>query len=158
MSRVGRMTTSSVRRARQHRAPASAVMRIGELAAAVGVRPDTIRFYERAGALPRAGRARSRYCEYAEADAQRLRLLVDLRRLDLPLDQAAQLADGCATGHVARQAERLRDLDARLAELDEHIDMVEASREFRLGGPCCEAVHTAAQPQETTAAGGRQNR
>jgi DNA-binding transcriptional MerR regulator len=144
-------------------------MRIGELAVAVGVRPDTIRFYERAGALPRPARAQNRYREYGEADAQRLRLLADLRRLDLPLDQAAELADGCATGHaarlgeglrelivqrradVARQVERLRDLDVRLAELDEHVAEVEARGEFRLGGPCCEAVHTAAQRQEITA-------
>ena len=135
------------------------------MAQAVGVRPDTIRFYERAGALRRPDRGKNRYREYGEADARRLRLLVDLRRLDLPLDQAAKLAEGCASGHaatlgegfrdliaqrradVARQIDRLRDLDARLAELDTHLATVEERGSYRLGGPCCEAVHEAVQGQ-----------
>lgn len=137
-------------------------MRIGELAKTAGIRPDRVRFYERAGALPKAGRRRNRYRQYDVTDAEHLRLLVDLRRLDVPLEEAARLADACASGHVshlntefgglvaerrvaiAAQIDRLRDLDARLQRLDAHLSASEQAGDFRLGGPCCGAVHDAA--------------
>ncbi|TAJ99626.1 MAG: MerR family transcriptional regulator [Chloroflexota bacterium] len=114
-------------------------MRIGELAERVGVPADTVRFYEREGWLPRPPRQDNGYREYAEADVEHLRLLIDLRRLELPLEEAARLASYCHSGHctdtsaalpgliAARRAElgdrmsRLRDLDARLADLERHV-------------------------------------
>ncbi|MCI0344211.1 MAG: MerR family transcriptional regulator, partial [Chloroflexi bacterium] len=114
-------------------------MRIGELAERVGVPADTVRFYEREGWLPRPPRRDNGYREYAEADAEHLRLLIDLRRLDLPLDDAATLASLCHSGHcadassqlpgliadrrsdVAERIARLRELDARLADLERHV-------------------------------------
>ena len=59
-------------------------MRIGELAATVGVSTDTVRFYERSGWLPRASRRDNAYRDYGQADVEHLRLIIDLRRLDLP--------------------------------------------------------------------------
>jgi DNA-binding transcriptional MerR regulator len=114
-------------------------MRIGELAERVGVPADTVRFYERAGWLPRPVRQDNGYREYATADVEHLRLLIDLRRLDLPLDEAAQLASWCHSGHcaetsaqlpnlivdrrtdVAERIARLHDLDKRLADLERHV-------------------------------------
>jgi DNA-binding transcriptional MerR regulator len=114
-------------------------MRIGELADQVGVPPDTVRFYERAGWLPRPPRQGNGYREYADADVEHLRLLIDLRRLELPLGEAAQLASWCHSGHcgdtsaqlprliadrradVAERLDRLRDLDDRLADLERHV-------------------------------------
>jgi DNA-binding transcriptional MerR regulator len=137
-------------------------MRIGELAARVGVPADTVRFYEREGWLPRPPRQDNGYREYAEADVEHLRLLIDLRRLELPLDEAARLASYCHSGHctdtstelpgviAARRAEvgvrmaRLRDLDARLADLERHV--AEAQPRTRsltvlsAGAPCCDAA------------------
>jgi len=137
-------------------------MRIGELAERVGVPADTVRFYEREGWLPRPPRQDNGYREYADADVEHLRLLIDLRRLELPLDEAARLASYCHSGHcadtsaelpgllAARRAElsermaRLRDLDARLAGLERHV--VEARPARRpltvLAGtaPCCDAA------------------
>ena len=60
-------------------------MRIGEMAKQLGLAPETLRYYERLGLLPRPERNGSRYREYTEADAERLRLLVGLRQLDLIL-------------------------------------------------------------------------
>lgn len=114
-------------------------MRIGELAARVGVQADTVRFYERAGWLPRPARQGNGYREYADADVEHLRLLIDLRRLELPLDEAARLASWCHSGHcadtsaqlprmiadrradIAERLARLRDLDDRLADLERHV-------------------------------------
>ena len=73
-------------------------MRIGTLAERLGTTPHAIRFYERRGLLPAPGRSTNRYREYDEADAERLRLLLGLRQLDIPLDQAAELASMCAAG------------------------------------------------------------
>src|SRR5436190_3029243 len=76
-------------------------MRIGQLAEEVGVSTDTVRFYERSGWLPRASRRDNAYREYGNADVEHLRLLIDLRRLDVPLEDAARIAGWCHSGHCA---------------------------------------------------------
>jgi DNA-binding transcriptional MerR regulator len=138
-------------------------VRIGELAREVGVSTDTVRFYERSGFLPRASRQDNAYREYAAADVEHLRLLIDLRRLDLPLDDAARIASWCHSGHCAdtgtalpslidaRRADiadriaGLKALDARLADLERHLSR--PPRELAvLAGPagsataCCDAA------------------
>jgi DNA-binding transcriptional MerR regulator len=114
-------------------------MRIGELADQVGVSTDTIRFYERSGWLPKPARRDNAYREYSADDAEHLRLMIDLRRLDIPLDDAARIATWCHSGHCldtsaalpslisarrAEVAERMADLqalDERLAGLERHL-------------------------------------
>lgn len=111
-------------------------MRIGELARRLGLAPETLRFYERQGVLPTPPRRESGYREYGERDAERLRLVVGLRQLDLPLDEAAKLATMCAAGRcdevtdellealprqrfeIRRRIDELRHLDERLAFLE----------------------------------------
>jgi DNA-binding transcriptional MerR regulator len=115
-------------------------MRIGELAREVGVSTDTVRFYERSGWLPRAARRDNAYREYSQPDVEHLRLVIDLRRLDVPLEDAARIASWCHSGHCAEStaelprligerradiADRitgLQALDARLAGLQSHLD------------------------------------
>jgi DNA-binding transcriptional MerR regulator len=139
-------------------------VRIGELADRIGVSTDTVRFYERSGWLPRAPRSGNAYREYAEADVEHLRLLIDLRRLDLPLDEAARIATWCHSGHctdtrtalpsviaarradVSRRMAGLAELDARLADLEAHL--VKGRRKLSVlgqgastaAGPCCDAA------------------
>lgn len=84
-------------------------MRIGTLAEMLGTTPHAIRFYERRGLLPVPDRSRNRYRDYTEADAERLRLLIGLRNLNIPLDQAAVLAATCA-GRYNDVSEELRAL------------------------------------------------
>lgn len=114
-------------------------MRIGELAERIGVSTDTVRFYERSGWLPQADRRDNGYRAYSEADVDHLRLLIDLRRLDLPLEEAGRIASWCHSGHCAEtttelprllaerrarvreQLERLAELDVRLATLERHV-------------------------------------
>lgn len=134
-------------------------MRIGEIARHVGVSADTVRFYERAGWLPRVGRGDNGYREYTAADAEHLRLLIDLRRLDIPLDDAARLARSCHSGHcddttaelpsviarrraeIASRIDGLRALDARLAGLERHLDRRGRALPIALAaGPCCDAA------------------
>jgi MerR family copper efflux transcriptional regulator len=87
-------------------------MRIGELAAELGVSPKALRFYEERGVLPPARRGANRYREFGPEDVARVRVLIGLRRLDVPLDEAAELASLCAAGECQRVAEELRGLIA----------------------------------------------
>ena len=134
-------------------------MRIGELARSVGVSTDTVRFYERSGWLPRASRRDNDYREYGEPDVEHLRLLIELRRLDVPLEDAAQIAGWCHSGHCAdATAELPRLIDERRGEIADRIAGLQALDGRLLGlqrhlerprrplamldvaGPCCEAA------------------
>ena len=112
-------------------------MRIGALAQQTGTTTDAIRFYERRGLMPKPSRADNRYREYTGADAERLRILIGLRQLDLPLDQAAALASMCADGQCTEVSFALREaavakrieLRRRISEmryLDERLAQVES--------------------------------
>lgn len=98
-------------------------MRISALAKQLGTTPHAIRFYERRGALPTPSREDNGYREYTEADAERVRLLIGLRQLDLPLDQAAELASMCAEGRCDQVSEELREaINQKRAELRRRFD------------------------------------
>ena len=132
-------------------------MRIGELARDLGVSPDTLRFYERDGLLPRPPRGENGYRAYGAIDRERVRLLLDLRRLDVPLSEAASLAAWCQSGHCAETTDALPQvmrarraaireriagleaLDRRLAQLEAHLRLAELPM---AGGsaPCCAAA------------------
>jgi DNA-binding transcriptional MerR regulator len=102
-------------------------MRIGELAARIGVSTDTVRFYERSGWLPRAPRRDNDYREYGEPDVEHLRLLIELRRLDVPLDDAAKIAGWCHAGHCSdTSAELPRLIEHRRTEIADRIAGLQA--------------------------------
>lgn len=121
-------------------------MRIGVLAEQLGTTPHTIRFYEQRGLLPAPARNAVGYREYTADDAERLRLLIGLRQLDIPLESAAELASMCAAGRcdevsdelrallvdkrheLARRIEELRFLDRRMAHLAGQLDTGAAPR------------------------------
>lgn len=127
-------------------------MRIGILAQRLGTTTHAIRFYEKQGLLPHADRGANGYRDYSEADIARLRLLIGLRALDLPLDQAAALADMCAAGRCGEVSEELRAaidekrielrrrfdemayLDQRLAHLSGQLDAGSAPRPLIVAG------------------------
>jgi DNA-binding transcriptional MerR regulator len=143
-------------------------MRIGELAQRVGVSTDTVRFYERSGWLPRPSRRDNDYREYGEPDAEHLRLLINLRRLDLPLEDAAQIASWCHSGHCSDTtselprliAERravisdrvagLQALDATLARLERHLHSRRAALTVLASGAACCAAASAVTSAEGT--------
>lgn len=98
-------------------------MQIGELARRTATSPKAIRFYESASLLPAPPRASNGYRDYTTADVERLRLLVGLRSLDLPLDRAGELAVLCAAGHCERVSTELRDLiGLQRAEIRRRVD------------------------------------
>lgn len=95
---------------------------IGRLAREAGVGVDTVRFYERAGLLPRAARTPSGYRSYAPGDAARLRFIRRGKALGFSLDEIAELlrlseGKGGREGVKALALRRLADLDAKVREL-----------------------------------------
>ena len=66
-------------------------LRIGELARLAGVRPDTLRFYERKGVLPRPPRRPSGYRAYAPEAADLVRFIKRAQELGFSLQQVKEL-------------------------------------------------------------------
>ena len=111
-------------------------LRVAELAAAVGVGADTIRFYEKAGLLLAPARTSAGYRVYDASAVDRLRFIQGAQRLGLKLRDIKELLTIRDTGVCpCEPAEellrrRLSDLDAEMARLsalrEQMVAMVEA--------------------------------
>lgn len=98
-------------------------LRVGEIAQAVGVGPDTIRYYERAGLLPKPARTPAGYRTYDASAIDRLHFIQGAQRLGLHLRDIADLLAVRDTGVCpcepaeALLQRRLTDLDVEMARL-----------------------------------------
>jgi len=92
-------------------------MRIGELAKLTGTTPDTIRYYETFGLLPRPGRTDSGYRIYAEDEADRLKFIVKAKRLGFTLDEIKGVLTMHGHGQVVCD-HVLELLDDRIGRID----------------------------------------
>lgn len=102
-------------------------LRVAELAAAVGVAPDTIRYYERSGLLPPPRRTESGYRSYDHAAIDRLKFIQGAQRLGLRLRDVRDLLAVRDTGQCpCEPAEQL--LHRRLAEVDAEMARLSALR------------------------------
>ena len=64
---------------------------IGQLAKLAGVKPDTVRFYERTGLLPRPTRSPSGYRVYDQAAARQLQFVKKAQTLGFSLDEIRRI-------------------------------------------------------------------
>lgn len=121
-------------------------MLISTLARQLGTTPHAIRFYERHGLTPTPERAENGYRNYTAEDVDRLRMLIGLRQLHLPLPQAARLASLCVEGRcdqvsaelraaitekrheLAKRVEDLAFVDQRLAVLTGQLERGQSPR------------------------------
>lgn len=98
-------------------------LRVAELAEATGVRPDTVRYYERIGLLPAPARTAAGYRAYDASAVDRMRFIQGAQRIGLRLSDIADLLAVRDTGRCpCEPAEqllrrRLEDLDAEMARL-----------------------------------------
>lgn len=107
-------------------------MRIGELAAAVGVSTRTVRYYHQVGVLPEPARTASGYRVYGMRDLVLLSHARRLVELGLGLDEVRDVLAGSQSrdlgeivasmdAALALQAERLAAQRRRLAELQDRV-------------------------------------
>jgi DNA-binding transcriptional MerR regulator len=98
-------------------------MRIGELAARLGVNPKTIRFYEARGLLPDPERLPSGYRDYGSEDESRLAFIKTAQRLGLSLDEIGEILAFKERGErpcsyvLLVLDTQLSDIDRRIGEL-----------------------------------------
>ncbi|MBN9165801.1 MAG: heavy metal-responsive transcriptional regulator [Myxococcales bacterium] len=103
---------------------------IGVLARRAGVGVQTVRYYERIGLLPRAGRAKGGYRRYGEEAVARLQFIRHAARLGFTLAETKELLTlrarrGAPCGAVRTRAEeKLAAIERKLAELRELRDAV----------------------------------
>jgi DNA-binding transcriptional MerR regulator len=102
-------------------------LRVAELAEVVGVAPDTIRYYERAGLLLPPARTPTGYRAYDHTAVDRVRFIQGAQRLGLRLREIRDLLAIRDTGQCpCEPAEHL--LQRRLAELDAEMARLAALR------------------------------
>jgi MerR family copper efflux transcriptional regulator len=98
-------------------------VRVGEVAAAAGVGPSTIRFYERRRLLPPPPRTAGGYRDYGPEAVERVAFVKAAQQAGLTLRQIAEVLRTRDEGkapcrHVARLVEeRLEDVERSLVEL-----------------------------------------
>ena len=96
--------------------PQDGFLFIGELAKLTGTDPKTIRFYERAELIspPRHGRFRT----YLASDVRRLKNVLTLRRLGVPIAQIRDILDVLAADEDVLASEKAINL------LRQHLDLL----------------------------------
>ncbi|RFP23202.1 MerR family transcriptional regulator [Duganella sp. BJB488] len=104
-------------------------MKIGELAERSGIAASAIRYYERAGLLPKAARGVNGYRTYKEAALERLQLIQIGQNLGFTLEaiRAVTALEGAAFHDGL-----LHNLDARLGEIEQMMATLSAQRESLL--------------------------
>ncbi len=128
-------------------------MTIGRVANVAGVSIDTIRFYERQGLIVAPRRSFSGYRNYSDDVLDRLRFIVDAKRLGFTLKEIKELLSlgvksTAECGPVTRKAEaklaKMNDEIARLQRLRVTLrKMVEAC-----GGECMPVQASRRQKKE----------
>lgn len=108
-------------RSEGHYAPQDGFLFIGELAKLTGSDPKTIRFYERAELLspPRHGRFRT----YLASDVRRLRNVLTLWRLGVPIAQIRGILD------VLGADEDVLESAKAVSLLKQHLDMLKSRQD-----------------------------
>jgi MerR family transcriptional regulator, mercuric resistance operon regulatory protein len=109
------------------------MLTVSKVAKAAGVRPDTIRYYERQGLVPKPERTPGGYRAYDEDAVRRVRFIRGSQRFGLRLKEIKGLLEVidkglCPCGHasdlitarmaeIEQQIEELRELRGELARL-----------------------------------------
>lgn len=107
-------------------------MRISDFAAHSGLSPDTIRYYERIGLLPRTARDRGGRRDYGADDLAWASFLRKLQAMDMPIRDRLEYSRLRAKGSTTMRARReileahRAALAARRAELGELIATLDA--------------------------------
>lgn len=106
---------------------------IGRLAKLAGVRPDTIRFYERTGLLPKPGRSPNGYRTYGKPALDEIRFIRKAQSLGFSLDEIRRILNLRGQGEttcrcvMAMAEATLSETEAKLKELHKFRDNLESN-------------------------------
>lgn len=110
-------------------------LRSGEVAAAAGVNPQTLRYYERRGLLAEPGRTPGGHRVYPAEAVTRLRVIRTAQRLGFTLDEVAELLEAGTHRHRradaglrARAGAKLAEVESRIADLRTIADTLRRAR------------------------------
>ena len=106
-------------------------LRIGEIANQAGVSTATIRYYERAGLMPKPARSQAGYRLYPERAVEELALIRRAQAIGFSLDEIRELLR-LSRGGQAPCARVISLAEAHLMKVDERIRQLRAFRD-RLG-------------------------
>ena len=101
---------------------------IGRLAKLSGVKPDTVRFYERSGLLPKPSRTASGYRVYNDAALNQVRFIRKAQSLGFSLDEIRRIMSLRGQGRetcrcvIAMAEATLAETQAKLKELQRFRD------------------------------------
>jgi len=101
-------------------------LRIGELAARVGVSIDTVRFYERRRLLPRAPRTSGGFRVFSSETVERVRFIKQAQEIGLSLEEIKELLTNQGGADKCRRVSQL--LQAKLPEIE---TLITAMKNFR---------------------------
>lgn len=134
-------------------------MTIGQLASAVGVNIQTVRYYERRGIIPEPGRAASGYRQYDGEALARLRFVRRAQELGFSLDEIEELLSlrvedrsSCSAVETKTRA-KLEDVQGKIRELKRMEHVLEklaascAAREPTADCPILETIEAATREQ-----------
>lgn len=109
-------TEGAVLQSGENLVPQDGFLFIGELAKLTGTDPKTIRFYERVELIspPRHGRFRT----YLASDVRRLKNILTLRRLGVPIAQIREILDMLAPEEDVLSSEKA------VRHLKQHLDLL----------------------------------
>jgi Cd(II)/Pb(II)-responsive transcriptional regulator len=118
-------------------------MRIGELASKAGSQPETVRYYERLGLLPRPERSEGNYRIYDESHLDRLRFIRNCRAVGMTLEEVRRLLYFRDRPELAcHEINQL--LDTHIAHLEEQLrDLHRLEEQLRELRSCCDNPRTA---------------
>ncbi len=114
----------------------STTLRAGQVADAVGINIETLRYYERRGIIPSPDRSPGGHRIYAADTVTILRVIKAAQRLGFSLDEVSELLEagrhrhgGTGRGLQARAEAKLVEIDDKIADLQVIRDSLIAARD-----------------------------
>lgn len=111
----------------------SAGLRVGQVADAVGVNVETLRYYERRGIIPQPDRSLGGHRLYPDETVTTLRVIKAAQGLGFTLDEVAELLEAGRHHHgaglQARTEAKLAEVDRKIADLQVIRDSLIAARD-----------------------------
>src|SRR4051794_36100697 len=110
-------------------------LRAGQVASAVGVNVETLRYYERRGIIPTPDRSLGGHRVYDDDTVTVLRVIKAAQRLGFSLDEVAELLEagrhhhGTPRGLQSLAEAKLREIDERIADLEVIRDSLTEARD-----------------------------